>query len=117
MKFEEFKEIVDTIKDHDIFCRKFSEFLESEICKQSFCYVTIGEKVVKSLIKMLCREFNAPTDDIGIGNEIDWWLYDSSSKLITMPDGRELDVSDIRDFYDYLMSEYKNKPNVAGNHD
>lgn len=104
--FERFVKIIDTIKDHDFLTRNFSKFLESEICRNSYCYVTVGENLQQCIIEMLCDYFGIPQSDKYNENDIEWWLYESSPKIFYFDDGSQLNVESIRDFYDYL-SNYK----------
>ena len=135
MNFERFKTIIKVIQDFDNQREKIDKFFESEIMENSFCNITIGNNIQSTLINMLADEFDCwfqikdsvkltywwkNRNNYGMSNEIEWWLYESSSpKIITMQD-KDWDVTSIESFYDYLMYCYydkkvNNRENVYSN--
>lgn len=105
MEFEKFKKIIDTIKEHLIWKDKFSNFLEENICTDSWCIVDVGDNLVNMLLEILKVEFKDSDD------WIEWWLYEDVEKVVYYTDKneeRERSVEDIKDFYDFLVENYKN---------
>ena len=105
--FKTFEHVIKVIKDHDCFNRKFSEFLEQNICTESYCMATTGRELQNALIDLLCDIFKIPKKVEHIGNDIEWWLYEDVEKKIYYQDGTEDDLTDIHDFYNYLIERHK----------
>ncbi len=104
--FKRFEQIINTIKDHGEFQRKFTDFLEGNICTSSWAIVDVGDKLVRSLIDLLCDIFGQK-DEKQCGDIFSWWLWEDVDKIIYYQNGGHVDITDIKDFYDYLVREYK----------
>lgn len=107
MNLQLFKEIVHVIKRHDNLNQEFSKFLEQKICTSSFCTVDYGNELTEMLIKTLCDEFNLMDEynNKEYPDLITWWLYEDVDKILyTKEPNQKIDVNDIEDFYNYLVS-------------
>ena len=68
MKYDKFKYILNVIKDYNAKIQRISDFIEKEVCTDSYCFVNVGEELVNTLTSMLADEF-------------DCWYYISSPSL------------------------------------
>ena len=68
MKYEKFKYILNVIKDYNAKIERISDFMESEVCTDSYCFINVGEELINTLTGMLADEF-------------DCWYYISSPSL------------------------------------
>ena len=68
MKYEKFKYILNVIKDYNSKIERISDFMESEVCTDSYCFINVGEELINTLTGMLADEF-------------DCWYYISSPSL------------------------------------
>lgn len=103
ISYELFEKSIHAISTQINSNKNFSKFLEKNICENSFCYVTCGEGLINILIDILCHEFNLETDNEFFDNTISWWLFENVDKIIYYEDGTKRDISNLRDFYDYLV--------------
>lgn len=115
MEFEKFKKHIDRIIETERREEELSDCIEKNLAKHTFCIVDLSADVTSSLIELLadyynCHiEFNNNIRD----NEISWWLSDNP-KIIEVPDGdkmREVDITDIHDFWKYLEDNRNQKIN------
>lgn len=58
MKYAKFKHILNVIKEHNAKIERISDFMEKEVCTDSYCMVNIGEELVTTLTSMLADEFD-----------------------------------------------------------
>ena len=58
MSFDEFKYIMTQIKDYEEKRDRISDFLEEEMCSDSYCLFNVGEDLVRTLTSMLADHFN-----------------------------------------------------------
>lgn len=119
LDFQRFKLIIEIIQKFDEKRERIDKFFEEELMENSFCLLTVGDTLHSTLISMLADEFNCwysltqekPTrwwkneKRYGISNEIEWWLYESDDKKVTV-NSKEYDLSTIGAFYDYLIENY-----------
>ena len=68
MKYDKFKYILNVIKGYNAKIQRISDFIEKEVCTDSYCFVDVGEELVNTLTSMLADEF-------------DCWYYISSPSL------------------------------------
>lgn len=100
--FEKSIHAILTKKNRD---ENFSNFLEENVCTSHYCVVDYGNEIVDILIQVLCKTFNLETNNEYYGNDISWWLYENVEKIIYFEDGTQRDISDLHDFYDYLVEQ------------
>jgi len=123
MKFKDFECIINKLEETDKKRREISSFFEKELTTSSFVYFNFGENLSSIIISMLSNYYScwwtvdgkfdknlSPYDgSCHISNDIEWWLYEDVNKIISFNDGREdVDVNDIKDFYNYLEKRRKN---------
>lgn len=121
MSFEKFKAIMTTIMTFDEKRDRFSKFIEEEISTSTYCIVDFGSEIESALISLLAdefkcwfafqeREFDWWNNTNGIDNDIENWLYSSLSdkKVITVND-KEIDISSLESFYEFLVEQYKSQ--------
>lgn len=58
MSFDKFKHIMTQIKKYEKKRDKISDFLEKEVCADSYCLFTVGEDLITTLTSMLADHFN-----------------------------------------------------------
>ena len=58
MSFDKFKYIMTKIKEYEKRRDKISDFLEKEICSDSYCLFNVGEDLVTTLTSMLADHFH-----------------------------------------------------------
>jgi len=90
----EFKDGLDAI-------REYEEFIDSAI-KIGIDLINCDKitKLVDVAIDGLANGF--PTIKHDARDFIEWWLYESTSKLVKMPDGSELTLATPDDLYNFL---------------
>jgi site-specific recombinase XerD len=49
----------------------------------------------------------------GMENDIETWLYSLDEHKSITVNGKEIDISSIESFYDFLVSQYKEKHNLT----
>lgn len=64
MPLEEFKFIMNQIKDHSDKIERVSNFFEKELCSDSWCLFNIGDDLANTLCCMLADHFNC------------WWVVE-----------------------------------------
>ena len=120
MNFKRFKRIMDTIQKFDKKKEKIDKFFEKELMEDSYCMITLGDDLQRTLINVLADEFdcwfgtrsNKPThwwnnkNTYGSSNEIEWWLYESDETKLIEVNEKEYHVDTLEKFYDYLMEMY-----------
>lgn len=89
ISFNMFKKCIMTIKEVDE--------KENILCTVLLGYAgELSGSLQECVVELL-------TDDLGDNDDlINWWLYDSSPKVFTYPDGSTLDVTTLEAFYTYL---------------
>ena len=122
MDFERFKKIIDILQAFEKKQDKISKFFEEEIMEESYCMLTLGNDLKYTIINMLADEFDCwystgkgkpvhwwKTDKMFYtSNEIEWWLYESGTKEVTMGDVT-YNLSSLGAFYDYLLENMYDK--------
>lgn len=111
MDFETFKMAIDAIQKHREQQEKVTNFIESEICTESWAFCTFGDNLSDALLKVLEHVFNDK------GEWISWWLYEDVEKIVTFTDSnKKLDITKIEDLYNFLLSNkvHNDKEDVKG---
>ena len=128
MSFEKFKYIIENILKIQERREKIADFFEAELCTGSWAMFDFAENIDDMLIHLLADEFNCwyATWSRNKGeeetqttewwndknkynlqeNDIEYWLYGSlneEKKIITV-DGKDIDITSIEDFYNYLIN-------------
>ena len=128
MSFDKFKHIMNVLIEFQQKKDRISDFFEKELTEDSWCIFTVGNTVEDALINLLADEFEcwySFKDDMkdyvwwtserayGMENDIETWLYSlDEHKSITVNE-KEIDISSIESFYDFLVSQYKEKHNLT----
>lgn len=128
MPFSKFKLLMNVLLEFKQKKDKVSDFFEKELMENSWCLITFGTTVEDALINLIADEFECWytfKDDIkdfdwwqaenkyGMENDIETWLYSlDEHKSITINE-KEIDISSIESFYDFLVSQYKEKHNLT----
>lgn len=128
MPFSKFKLLMNVLLEFQQKKDKVSDFFEKELMENSWCLITFGDTVESALINLIADEFECWytfKDDIkdfdwwqaenkyGMENDIETWLYSlDEHKSITVNE-KEIDISSIESFYDFLVSQYKEKHNLT----
>ena len=89
--------------------------------EDSWCILTLGNTVETALINMVADEFEcwysfkegvtkfewwADEKCYGMENDIEAWLYSiDDNKTITI-DGKEIDITSVESFYEFLVMQY-----------
>ena len=128
MSFEKFKYIMNVILDFQQKRDKVSDFFEHELMEDSWCFITFGSSVEEALINLLADDFDcwyAYKDDIkdyvwwtserayGMENDIETWLYSLDVEKAVWVDKKKIDISSLESFYEFLVSQYKEKHNLT----
>lgn len=92
-----FKMAVDSINKHRKWQDRCTNFIEKEICTDSWAFVTAGDDLQSTLVKVLAKAFNDK------GEWIDWWIFEDVEKVVGFADGTKKDISKIEDFYEFLL--------------
>ena len=71
MKYDKFKYILNVIKDYNAKMDRISDFMEKEVCTDSYCMINVGEELVSTLTSMLADEFDC-WYYIGSTPDINW---------------------------------------------
>ena len=58
MPFEKFKYIMTQVQEYEAKKERISDFLEEEVCTDSYCLFTVGEDLVTTITSMLADHFN-----------------------------------------------------------
>lgn len=128
MNYNKFKFIMETLMSFRDKKNRVGDFFEKEIMEDSWCIVTFGNPVESALINLLADEFEcwySFRDDVkdftwwieerqyDMENDIETWLYGLDEiKSITV-NGKEIDISSLESFYDFLVQQYKDKQNLT----
>lgn len=128
MPFSKFKLLMNVLLEFQQKKDKVSDFFEKELMENSWCIITFGDTVESALINLMADEFECWytfKDDIkefdwwqaenkyGMENDIETWLYSLDEHKSITVNGREIDISSIESFYDFLVSQYKEKHNLT----
>lgn len=128
MPFSKFKLLMNVLLEFKEKKDKVSDFFEKELMENSWCLITFGDTVESALINLMADEFECWytfKDDIkefdwwqaenkyGMENDIETWLYSLDEQKSITVNGREIDISSIESFYDFLVSQYKEKHNLT----
>lgn len=124
MSFEKFKYIMETLQSYEAQKDRINDFFEQELATDSWFLLTLGNDLLDTIIDMLADEFECwfsyhegkedkpkwwSEEPCGYDNDISYWLYpmdDNAPKEITV-NGETIDITSIRSFYDYLVSQLK----------
>lgn len=128
MPFDKFKKIMEILIEFQQKKDRISDFFEKELMEDSWCLITLGTPVEDALVSLMADEFECwysfreEVEEFdwwrdpkyrGFENDIETWLYSLDEyKSITM-NGKEIDISSIESFYDFLVSQYKEKHNLT----
>lgn len=128
MPFSKFKLLMNVLLEFQQKKDKVSDFFEKELMEDSWCMVTFGNTVESALINLIADEFECWytfKDDIkdfdwwqaenkyGMENDIETWLYSLDEHKSITVNGKEIDISSIESFYDFLVSQYNEKHNLT----
>ena len=128
MSFDKFKHIMNVLLEFKEKQDKVSDFFEKELMENSWCLITFGDTIESALINLIADEFECWytfKDDIkefdwwqaenryGMENDIETWLYSLDEHKSITVNGKEIDISSIESFYDFLVSQYKEKHNLT----
>lgn len=128
MPFQKFKVIMNTLLDFQAKKDRISDFFEKELMEDSWCIFTAGNEVEEALINLLADEFDcwySFKDEIkefewwtsehhyGMENDIETWLYSLDEKKVVIVNDKEIDISSIESFYDFLTSQYEAAHNLT----
>lgn len=128
MPFSKFKLLMNVLLEFQQKKDKVSDFFEKELMENSWCLITFGDTIESALINLIADEFDcwyAFKDDIkdfdwwqaenkyGMENDIETWLYSSDEHKSIIVNGKEIDISSIESFYDFLVSQYNEKHNLT----
>ena len=128
MSFDKFKHIMNVLLEFKEKQDKVSDFFEKELMENSWCLITFGNTIEGALINLIADEFECWytfKDDIkefdwwqaenkyGMENDIETWLYSLDEHKSITVNGKEIDISSIESFYDFLVSQYKEKHNLT----
>jgi hypothetical protein len=128
MPFSKFKLLMNVLLEFKEKKDKVSDFFEKELMENSWCLITFGTTIEDALINLIADEFECWytfKDDIkdfdwwqaenkyGMENDIETWLYSLDEHKSITVNGKEIDISSIESFYDFLVSQYKEKHNLT----
>ena len=128
MPFSKFKLLMNVLLEFQQKKDKVSDFFEKELMENSWCIITFGDTVESALINLIADEFECWytfKDDIeefdwwqaenkyGMENDIETWLYSLDEHKSITVNGKEIDISSIESFYDFLVSQYNEKHNLT----
>lgn len=128
MPFSKFKLLMNVLLEFQQKKDKVSDFFEKELMENSWCLITFGDTIESALINLIADEFDCWytfKDDIkefdwwqaenkyGMENDIETWLYSSDEHKSIIVNGKEIDISSIESFYDFLVSQYNEKHNLT----
>lgn len=128
MPFSKFKLLMNVLLEFKEKKDKVSDFFEKELMENSWCLITFGDTIESALINLIADEFDCWytfKDDIkefdwwqaenkyGMENDIETWLYSLDEHKSITVNGKEIDISSIESFYDFLVSQYKEKHNLT----
>lgn len=128
MPFSKFKLLMNVLLEFQQKKDKVSDFFEKELMENSWCLITFGDTIESALINLIADEFDCWytfKDDIkefdwwqaenkyGMENDIETWLYSSDEHKSITVNGKEIDISSIESFYDFLVSQYNEKHNLT----
>jgi hypothetical protein len=128
MPFSKFKLLMNVLLEFQQKKDKVSDFFEKELMENSWCLITFGDTIESALINLLADEFDCWytfRDDIkdfdwwqaenkyGMENDIETWLYSLDEHKSITVNGKEIDISSIESFYDFLVSQYNEKHNLT----
>lgn len=128
MPFSKFKLLMNVLLEFKQKKDKVSDFFEKELMENSWCLITFGDTIESALINLIADEFECWytfKDDIkefdwwqaenkyGMENDVEMWLYSLDEHKSITVNGKEIDISSIESFYDFLVSQYKEKHNLT----
>lgn len=128
MSFDKFKHIMNVLLEFQQKKDKVSDFFEKELMEDSWCMVTFGNTVESALINLIADEFDCwytfrndikdfdwwqAENKYGMENDIETWLYSIDEHKSITVNGKEIDISSIESFYDFLVSQYNEKHNLT----
>ena len=128
MPFSKFKLLMNVLLEFKQKKDKVSDFFEKELMENSWCLITFGDTVESALINLIADEFECwytfkddikefdwwqAEDKYGMENNIETWLYSLDEHKSITVNGKEIDISSIESFYDFLVSQYKEKHNLT----
>lgn len=95
--FKTFKKVITSIQKHRQWQDRCTKFIEKEICTDAWAFVTAGDDLSATTLKLLEEIF----DDKG--KWIDWWLYEDVEKVVGFSDGTQKNISKLKDLYAFLL--------------
>lgn len=119
MSLEKFKYIMETIEKGILQRNKISDFMEKELCTDSWCLFNVGTPVEGCLISMLADEFKcwySYKDNTsfewwnsrqGIENDIENYFYSLQEKPYSLVmNNKKFIIDTIEDLYNFLVAQY-----------
>ncbi len=122
MPYEKFEVLMNTLIEFQDKRDMISNFLEKEICTDSFCLVTFGTDLENKLINLIADEFECWYSFRGKeATDYDWWinrtaiendienfLYQVTEDPMRIEvDGKEFIITTVKELYDYLVFSYE----------
>ena len=125
MPLAKFKTIMETIIELVEKRDRISDFLEKEVCTDSWCFVTVGSELETTLMNLLADEFECWYSTKETPEEYDWWNKeadpyrgfenDIENYIYMVPDRpyeikireKEYHIQSIEELYDFLVEQYK----------
>lgn len=126
--FDKFKKIMEILIEFQQKKDRISDFFEKELMEDSWCLITLGTPVEDALVSLMADEFECwysfreEVEEFdwwrdpkyrGFENDIETWLYSLDEHKSITVNGKEIDISSIESFYDFLVSQYKEKHNLT----
>ena len=119
MSLEKFKYIMETIEKGISQRNKISDFMEKELCTDSWCLFNVGTPIEDCLIGMLADEFkcwyslkdNASFEwwnsRRGLENDIENYFYSLQEKPYTLVmNNKKFIIDTVEDLYNFLTAQY-----------
>ena len=105
MKFEQFDRIYTAIQKHHELQNKISDFIEENICTDSYCFCNMGDSLAQLLLEVLERAFNDKD------KWIEYCLYEKpdNEDCAWEADGTPISLNTTREIYNFLISNMEDK--------
>ena len=128
MSYSKFKVLIEALLAFQQKKDKISDFFEKELMEGSWCMLTLGNPVESALINLIADEFECwytfredvkdfdwwlDENHYGMENDIETWLYSLDERKTISINGKEIDISSIESFYDFLVQQYNDKHNLT----
>lgn len=128
MSYSKFKVLIEALLAFQQKKDRISDFFEKELMEDSWCMLTLGNPVESALINLIADEFECwytfredikdfdwwlDENHYGMENDIETWLYSLDERKTVSINGKEIDISSIESFYDFLVQQYNDKHNLT----